>query len=293
MKLSFLLNQNECEWLDFKERFHDNNVKLLHDIICLSNSIVEKDRYLVFGITDNKTIAGIENDSNRKESSNIQDLLKKSNFNRIPDIKLEYVKCENNHEIAILKIDNKHNKPYFLTKDKQEDKYTLRAGVIYTRIGDTNIPLTGCVPEDHVEQMWKERFGLKLSPLTRMEKLLEETDAWEPEGTEGNLYHRDFPQFRIVEGKLLNKDFQEDWTQRFPDKNASSFYIELWFNNTTLKKCSFAWVDGARYRIPLPERVADGVWRIKSNSIEFKISKLFTQYWPLEEILPPVGVKIE
>jgi hypothetical protein len=38
MKLPELLQQDECEWLDFKQEFHDNNVKLLHDIICLANA---------------------------------------------------------------------------------------------------------------------------------------------------------------------------------------------------------------------------------------------------------------
>lgn len=293
MKLSFLLNQNECEWLDFKEVFHDNNVKLLHDIICLANAQTDQDRYLVFGITDNKTITGIENDKNKKESSDIQDLLKKSNFNRLPDIRLEYIESENNHKIALLRIYNKPNKPYFLTKDKLKDKYRLRAGVIYTRIGDTNTPLEECAPEDHIEQMWKERFGMNLPPILRMEKLLEQIDAWIHVGHEGNLHHRDFPEYRILEGKTLNQDFQEEWTQKFPDKHASSFYVELWFNNTMLKQCSFVLTDGARYSIPFPERINDGKWRIKKNSIEFKIAKLYNQDYPLEMILPTVGVEIE
>jgi hypothetical protein len=89
MKLPELLQQDECEWLDFKKEFHDNNVKLLHDIICLANAIVDKDRYLVFGIANSKAIVGIENDVNRKTSADIQDLLKNSNFNKIPKVNLE------------------------------------------------------------------------------------------------------------------------------------------------------------------------------------------------------------
>ena len=293
MKLSDLLQQNECEWLDFKQEFHGNNVKLLHDIICLANAKTDKDRYLLFGIDDNKTIVGIENDKNKKNSAGIQDLLKNSNFNRIPKVRLDYIKSQNNHEVARLKISNKPDKPYFLTKDKQYGKDILRAGVVYTRIGDTNIPLKESAPEDHIEQMWIERFGINLPPLQRMEKLLDQTDAWEEIGADGNLYHRDFPEYKIVEGEKLNSDFVEEWSKKFPDPNASSFYIELWHNNTLLKKCAFVWVDGARYKVPLPERIGDGKWRIKKSSIEFKIAKLYDQYYPLEKILPSKGVEIE
>ena len=290
--LLHLLQQNECEWLDFKQEFHDNNVKLLHDIICLSNVAVDKDRYLVFGVANNKTIVGIENDTNRKTSADIQNLLKNSNFNKIPKVRLDYIKNQNNNEIGVLIIFNKPDKPYFLTKDKRYGKDVLRAGVVYTRIGDTNIPLNESAPEDHIEQMWMERFGINLPPLQRMEKLLDQTDAWEEIGADGNLYHRDFPEYKIVEGEKLNSDFVEEWSKKFPDPHALSFYIEIWHKNTILKKCVFVWVDGARYKVPLPERIADGKWRIKKSSIEFKIAKLYNQQ-PLEKILPTKVVEIE
>lgn len=74
----------------------------MHDIICLANAKADTDRYLLFGIDDNKNIVGIENDKNKKTSAGIQDLLKKSNFNRIPKVNLEYIKSENDHEIDLL-----------------------------------------------------------------------------------------------------------------------------------------------------------------------------------------------
>jgi hypothetical protein len=122
MKLSDLLIEDECEWLDFKQSFHDSNIKLLHDIICLVNAKADGDRYLVFGVANDKNIVGIENDENKKKSADIQDLLKCSNFNRIPEVSLYYEKNENSHEIAILKILNRPDKPFFLTKDKRNGR---------------------------------------------------------------------------------------------------------------------------------------------------------------------------
>lgn len=293
MKLSDLLIEDECEWLDFKQIFHVNNVELLHDIICLVNAKADGDRYLVFGVANDKNIVGIENDENKKKSAEIQDLLKQSNFNRIPEVRLYYEKIENSHEIAILKILNRPDKPFFLTKDKQNGKNIIRAGVVYTRIGDTNISLNNSAPEDHIELMWRERFGLGLPPLRRMLMLLDQPDAWEEMGADGCLYHRDFPEYKIIEGKELNSNFVEEWSEKFPDPHASSFYVELWYNSTILKKSVFVWVDGARYKVPLPKYISKGKWKIRKDSIEYKIASIYKQYYPLGKILPAKGVEIE
>ncbi len=293
MKLSDLLSEDECEWLDFKQNFHDNNVKLLHDIICLVNAKADGDRYLVFGVANNKNIVGIENDKNKKKSADIQDLLKQSNFNRIPEVRLDYGNSKNCHEIAILKILNRPDKPFFLTKDKRNGRDIIRAGVIYTRIGDTNISLKNTAPEDHVELMWRERFGIGLPPLRRMLMLLEQPDEWEKMGGDSYLYHRDFPEYKIIEGKELNSNFVEEWSEKFPDPHASSLYVELWYNSTILKRSTFVLVDGARYMVPLPEPISEGKWKISKNSIEYKITNIYTQYHPLDKILPVHGVEIE
>ena len=293
MKLSDLLIEDECEWLDFKQSFHENNLKLLHDIICLVNAKTDGDRYLVFGVADDKKIVGIENDENKKKSAEIQDLLKQSNFNRIPEVSLYYEKSENSHEIAILRILNRPDKPFFLTKDKRSGRDIIRAGVVYTRIGDTNISLNNTAPEDHVELMWRERFGIGLPPLRRMLMLLEQPDEWEKMGGDSYLYHRDFPEYKIIEGKELNSNFVEEWSEKFPDPHASSLYVELWYNSTILKRSTFVLVDGARYMVPLPEPISEGKWKISKNSIEYKIANIYTQYHPLDKILPVHGVEIE
>ena len=55
---------------------------------------------------------------------------------------------------------NAPKKPYFIRKDFQTGRIVVRAGVIYTRLSDTNIPRNETAPEDHIEIMWKERLGL-------------------------------------------------------------------------------------------------------------------------------------
>ena len=84
MNIETLIRQPESEALDFKQRHHADTLSLLHDILCLANAWTESDRYLVFGVADDRTIIGVESDGNRKTGANIQDLLRASRLNRLP-----------------------------------------------------------------------------------------------------------------------------------------------------------------------------------------------------------------
>lgn len=286
-----LLSEPESEWLDFKAKFHDSPVKLVHDILCLANSYSDKDRYLVFGVADDKSIVGIEADPDRKTNAEIQDLLRASNFNRIPTVTLHNV-SHAGHEVGILEIVNRPDKPFYLTKDKMHGKDRIRAGVVYTRLGDTNTPLTESAPDDHIELMWRERFGLGLSPLERLRQLVEDKDAWQSVQGDSYLYHRDFPEFTITEGETVHSDFQESWVTKFPDPHASSVYVDCKYLGTVLKRCLFVRVDGGRYMMPIPKLLEGGSLELDTSTLEFKIADLYRQYLPLREVLPPKGIKL-
>ncbi|MCA1643718.1 MAG: ATP-binding protein [Acidobacteria bacterium] len=167
--IQILISQKESEWLDFKQTFHENNAKLLHDILCLSNSFYEGDRFIVFGIANDKHIHGVENDPNKKTNADLHDFLRQVHLNKIPQVELTLHKVEG-HEIELLYIKNAPKKPYFLRKDFQVGRVLIRAGVIYTRLDDTNIPVKETAPEDHIELMWKERFGLLKPRVVSLEE---------------------------------------------------------------------------------------------------------------------------
>lgn len=84
MDLPQLLSQPESEWLDFKQQYHDNKASLLHDILWLANAYAESDRFLVFGVTDDRQTHGVAADTHRLTNANLQDLLRAVNLNRIP-----------------------------------------------------------------------------------------------------------------------------------------------------------------------------------------------------------------
>lgn len=284
INLDELLHQTESEFLDFKREYHDNNAKLIHDILCLVNSYAESDRYLVFGVSDDKTMYGVECDPNRKTNADLQDLLRQSNFNRIPNVHLDLVTLSSGKQIDILTIRNRPDKPFFLTKDKVDKGKTVRSGVIYTRLGDTNTPLGESASDDQIELMWRERFGLGLTPLERMKILLHDAQHWVSLAEGQQLYHKQFPEFTIRQGKTIHDPFSEPWTDRFPNKSAHSFEVELRYFGTILHKETFVICDGGRYQLPLPKKdtsTSPPTYYVKSDSFAYSITLIYDQYLPL------------
>jgi hypothetical protein len=278
INLEELLSREECEGLDFKQQFHENNLKLLHDILCLANAYTEEDRYLVFGVTDDKNIIGVQSDPNRKTNANLQDFIRQKNFNRIPTINLKTIEYRSNIKIDILVIKNRPDKPFFLKKDYSEQGKTIRAGVIYTRLGDTNIPLTDSASEEQIELMWRERFGFGLAPLERMKRLLDDVKHWVSIGEDNQIYHQTFPEFTIRQGKIINEHFREAWTDKFPNPNAHSFEVELRYFEKLIHKETFVMCDELRYRIPLPEiNPSNSISKyfLKKDDFAYKIAKIF------------------
>lgn len=290
MDPSLLIQENESEWLDFKAEFHSDTLSLIHDILCLANAYSDKDRYLCFGIKDDKSICGIEADPNRKNNAEIQDLLRQSNFNRIPTVTIKTYENFHGHTIDVLEIKNRPDKPFYLTKDKTHQGKTIRNGIIYTRISDTNIPLKESAPEDHTELMWRERFGLGLDPLSRLSLLLDDKDSWINIQGDSYIYHKQFPEFTITESEEVTSNFSEPWTEKFPDQKASSYYVECRYFATILKKALYILCDGGRYRVPAPEH-KNGEWVIDTSSLEYKISEIYRQYHPLPKMLAMAGVR--
>jgi hypothetical protein len=295
INLEDLISQTESENLDFKRQFHQNNVEMVHDIICLANSYVEKDRYLIFGIADDKTVVGVQSDVNRKTNASIQDLLRQSNFNRIPTVMLQTIKHKSGNEVDVLIIKDRPDKPFFLIKDKTFQGKTIRAGVIYTRLSDTNIPLQESASEAQIELMWRERFGLSLPPLERMKLLLNDFADWGSLNGDAQLYHKQFPEFTVRRGRQINKKFCELWSKRFPDINAHSFEVELRYFETIIHKETFVMCDGERYQIPMPKidiSDAERKFYIQENSFAYKIAKIFWQYYPIENALQTAGIEL-
>ena len=144
--------------------------------------------------------------------------------------------------------------------------------------------------------MWRERFGLGLDPLSKLIRLSEEKENWVEScaGSEYCIYHKAFPEFTIVKGERDMQNYRQDWAQKFPDPTAWSYYVEVRYHATVLKRLLFVSCDGGRYHLPAPIRHESygNEWVIETDTLEYKISKLYFQYYPLPEALAGRGVRL-
>lgn len=228
---NLLLQEEESEHLDFKEIHHKNNADLVHDILCLLNSECNSDRFIIFGITDNKEIKGISGE--RKKQAEIADCIRNSNFNRNPSFLLYEIK-HNNLTFDILHIKNTPYKPYFLLKDKKEGNTTIRAGVVYTRNNDSNTPKDRTASLNQIEAMWRERFGLDRSPLDRVYKYIHNLSGWK-KAKETEAFYELFPEFRIVwKSEEPRTNFYEHWNEKKATTNLSNASAQILYHTTLL-----------------------------------------------------------
>lgn len=143
-----LLNLQENDWLDFKQKWPESKVDLLYDIVCMANSLSkEHSRYIVFGIKDDKishkkTIYGIFKDKNRKNTEDIICLLN-DYLEVIPEVEVIPIKYNKKRIIDVLEI-----KPiakhllYTLKKEFSFKGKKISSATIYGRIGSTNTSIT-------------------------------------------------------------------------------------------------------------------------------------------------------
>lgn len=152
--VSLIDSQHEDTYYDFKrEWYKDNKIDdFVHDILCLSNNIENREAYLIVGVDDHNIVVGVDE---WKKANEIYDLLQTVKFagDNIPELELKkiYYKYK---KIDVLVCKKSKKVPFFLA-----ERYR---GVcdhqIYTRFGDMNTPKTGHAKYRDVETLWKIHF---------------------------------------------------------------------------------------------------------------------------------------
>ena len=150
--VEFIRSRKEDDYYDFKQIPHKDNESLLHDILCLSNNIENKDGYLILGVMDDFEVIGVDEGWT---SNNIFDFLKTQSFagDHIPEVEVKdlYYKCK---RIIVIKCKASSNVPFYIT-----ERYKgVNANQIYTRIGDTNTPKNKHASYSDVERLWRIHF---------------------------------------------------------------------------------------------------------------------------------------
>lgn len=119
--LERLLDEGESEYVDFKKEYYSQEKKIdfLHDILCMANSNSLNDRYIVFGVSDDKQVIGIpEAIFSNINLANIVDWLRNVKLNKeLYDYISLHEVFYNTKKVIVLRIKNIPLKPFVLTQD--------------------------------------------------------------------------------------------------------------------------------------------------------------------------------
>lgn len=250
-----LIKQSENEYLDFKQQWYDNNVDLVLDILSMANSDSSNDRYIVIGIEDKtKRPISVKNDHNRKNTENVMSVIKSSKFNIKPIVRVIPL-TKGSIVLDIIEIKKTKNRPYFLLEDKKHAKKVIRAGVVYTRDGDSNTPIDSTASEYQISKMWEERFGLNLSPEERLNIYIKDKTNWKTieNGDQAYMYYKPFPEFTIGYLKETGQECAFEWSKSIGKSNKCLLFCK--YHNTILKIINISSVDNSRHWIVDPDWV--------------------------------------
>lgn len=252
-----IASKREGSYWDFKELPHENNASLLHDILCLSNVLHDGERYLIFGVSDPKDgakIKGLIKDGiGRKTQVQYIDFIRSKSFagDTRPEIELHTVIIDKK-ELDVLIIFNTSSKPFYLSEDYRDKSITVRANYIYARSNDTNTPINKTADISIIEKMWKERFGLGLTPAKRMELLLMKPDEWFKDiGNKDYAYHKEFPEFRIEFSDV--EVFWETFSFFFTNEKSFLGNATFKYHSTTLFELGYMFCDEMRIELSVPQ----------------------------------------
>jgi hypothetical protein len=295
--------KKEGDYWDFKREPHHNNADLLHDILCLSNSLHKGDRYLIIGIDEKNDykIHDLKQESikDRKTQANLMDFLSSKKFagDYEPEIKLETLCYEDKSEIDVIIIKDTLYKPYFLSDDYRDCKETIRAGVVYNKKRDKNVPKNNVANLYQIEKMWKQRFGLADRPAERMQNLLLKPNEWEKGFDYGrDTYHKTFPEFSIEFGEGKNSNHILGYLFN-DDENTFISLAKFKFHTTTLFDLVYLNLDGGKTMLPRPDIKrffnSGSFYYFTNNSIKSKfLYFLYEDYIILDYINHSVPIPI-
>ena len=260
----------EGDYWDYKEMWHSNKVSLLHDIICMANNQIGRDAYIIIGVSDSKSpdsvkIKGVP-DTDRRDQQQLISFLRGKKFTGgiRPTVYLKTLQLPDNEcvmrEIDVIVVQNSVKTPYFLTENYRDRDKEIKAGYIYTRIGDTNTAIDSMADMDKIEYLWRKRFGIDMSVNEKLLRLLDNPDDWEGDlNNEDCKYHKIYPEFQIRINEVEDQSqFRENsiMTNIADHQIDKSFYVRevvITCHNTVLFKDYVLYLDGYRHLIPFPQ----------------------------------------
>ena len=275
----------EGVYWDFKRRHHATKGELVHDVLCLANAEWNGPRFLIFGVDDlDFLLLGIEDSGGRRTQADIAGLFRdnagKFFQSRFPTFHLREVDVDG-VLIDVLVIEDEPKKPYYLVQNIEQ----VRAHHVYTRVCDTNTPMTGSAQPHEIERMWRERFGLDAPALERAKRFIEDSAVWTLREENGFVccHHDVFPEFTLRAANVERPmDSSQEWTRGeivTTDNQASWF--ELRCHQTLLRRIHYVSFDNRKKGMVAPDWEPIGKGRFyfyRADSVDYAVQRFWAEY---------------
>ena len=266
---------------DFKLEHHSNAWALIHDVLCLANAEHDGPRFLVFGVDDGgASVRSIEDDGGRRTQADIAGLFRdnagKFFQSRFPTFHLRTIELDGK-QVDVLIIEDEPKKPYYLVERIKK----VPAHHIYTRVCDTNTPITDAAQPHEIVRMWRQRFGLDAPALEKAKRCLAEPTVWTLSEEDGYVrcHHDVFPEFTLRAASAEGFDSSQEWTRGEirTDNNHAGWY-ELRCHQTLLRRIHYVSFDDGKKNMVAPDWKPIGRGRFyfyQANSVRYAVQRFW------------------
>ena len=283
------LRQEGGYW-DFKRQWHNNKHDLLHDIICMSNNLENRDAFIIIGVDEGNdySVVDTQNDVNRRNTQKIVDFLRDKKFagGIRPVVHVEPLQMSGK-TIDVIVIENSHSTPFFLIEPFE----SVRANHIYTRVMDTNTPIDKTADIDKIEYLWRKHFFLDTTPMEKFCYHLSDPSDWERiQDVDMGYFCKSAPEFTFTCEYDRNRNGYEYYIFGQIDTTPSWWRIILKYHQTTIGQYLGIALDGGRCFAVAPHRAYElsdsGISNVAyfvSNELRTRLLEFFHQKESTEE----------
>ena len=258
MDVKNLIEIGETDYIEFKSECKKSPTDHLHLLLCMMNTNVRREKYILFGVSDDKKVVGIEK---KIDSSFFNNMLATAPLNMPFSIRIESCEYEGKN-ISVVIVPENEGHLYVPTSNK----YRLKKNAIYTRNGCTNTGTTDyAAPSRIIQILDKRQMPLDLPTrentdvFDRFLAKLKDYDGWgsfrEYDPVVDAQVEAHFFKHNMDFGlKLIPhlEDFREPWANTGLDSSAYAERILLRFRNQSIaeKYCVTTDGGGATFTYP-------------------------------------------
>lgn len=267
------LHQEGPYW-DFKREWYgnDKDSDLLIDIICMANNLVNRDAYIIVGIDEEHeyAVCDVSNDTNRRNTQMLIEFLRSrkfaGDFRPVVTVNPLYLW---EGWIDVIVVHNSTNTPFFL----KERYKSVDAINIYVRLQDSNTPCDRSADLQHVEYLWKKRFGIILTPIEKVKLYLKHPEDWaNSPSIEDKKYYKFAPEYTIEHNYKADdhRDGYEYYLFAQTDSRPHWCDIRICYHQTILADIGGAILDGGRYFTATPDTDGFSMGKSLSWDVSYK-----------------------